>query len=763
MRDYFVFDKIPPREWEESVPIGNGRMGATMMCGVSYENVFLNEETIWSSHNVGTPKPELYEKFEDIRKLLLEGKTLEANRLGNETLFPHCISRIRSYEGAGELRIGLHHSDACGSYQHKLDLIGGIATVEYDHEGSHYTREYFASYPDDVIAVRVTSSDDELDAWLSYDRPHCISVKTCNNELTAISKTTFGEHLFCVKVRVVSDGKVIAKGHNLHISGGKSFSAYISIATQFRHGNNFEDCVKFPEETDFDVLKARHIADFSSLMKRAEITLPASPEMNATPMSERFRIISFDKPQDDELTMLQWQFARYMLVSGSRPGSLPANLQGLWTKGISPEWSCDYHFNINIQTNYWPAEVTNLSECHLPLFDYMNNYLIEPGKKTAEISYHARGAVVHSVSDIYGFTTLQGGPWGVWPHGLSWLCLHMWEHYLFTKDEKFLRETAYETIRQSSLFFLDVMFEDKDGYLVWGPTISPENAFRVPDENGNLESAWLSLSTAMDTQIIGCLFRIFAESSKILGIENADTAQAVKALEKLPPMKIGKYGQIMEWCEDFTEIQIRHHHLSPGFAVYPDCAINRSTPELLKAVEVMVDRRSGWDGSGGFRACGWSLAWAMAIYARMGLGEKAYNMLDIFQHDVLSTNLFFLQPLATGHCFQIDGVEAFGAAVTEMLMQSHEGVIALLPALPARWDHGSFRGLRARGKIEADCSWENHSVTEFTLKGNGTVVLEFPATQKDLVFIDQNGNCLTVQNNRLTIHLDGESNFKIKK
>jgi len=762
MKDYLVFDKVPAREWEESVPIGNGRMGATMMCGVSYENIFLNEETIWSSHNVGEPKPEMYDILEDLRKLLLEDKILEANRLAGKTV-PNLFTRIRSYENAGELKMSLHRNDSCGSYRHTLDLINGIATVEYDHDGSHYTREYFASNPDDVIAVRVTSSRAELDAWLSYDRPHCISVKTCNNELTAIAKTTFGEHLFCVRVRVVSDGKVTAEEGCLHITGGKTFSAYISIATQFRHADDFENCIKFPEETDFDVLKARHIADFSSLMKRADISLPAIPEMKATPMSERFRIMIFDRIQDDELTMLQWQFTRYMLVSSSRPGSLPANLQGLWSKGLSPEWCSDYHFNINIQTNYWPAEATNLSECHLPLFDYINDFLIESGKKTAETAYRARGAVVHSVSDIYGFTTPQGGPWGVWPHGLSWICLHLWEHYLFTKDEKFLRDTAYETVRLSAQFFLDIMFKDKNGHFVIGPAISPENTFRIPNENGELESFWMTLSTAMDTQIIGCMFRIFVESSRLLGIENEDTVRAAEVLENLPPMKIGKHGQIMEWREDYVENEIRHHHLSPGFAVYPDCAINRSTPELLKAVETMVDRRSGTQGTGGFRSCGWSVAWAMAIYARMGLGEKAHSMLEIFQRNLISTNMFFLQPHQWGHCFQIDGVLAFGAAVTEMLMQSHEGIIALLPALPARWDHGSFRGLCARGKIEADCSWENHSVTEFTLRGNGTAVLEFPATQKDLVFIDQNGNCHTVQNNRLTMQLDGECILKVKK
>lgn len=763
MREYFVFDKIPAREWEESTPIGNGRMGATMMCGVSQEVMFLNEESIWSSHNVGTPNPEMYERFGQVRKLLIEDKPLEANRLANEILFPDCISRIRSFEGAGELRIGLHRNDSCGSYQHKLDLINGVATVEYDHEGSHYTREYFASYPDNVIALRVTSSDAPLDAWLSYDRPHCCCVKASGNELVAIAKTTFGEHLFCVKIHVVSDGEVVAKGNNLHVYGGKSFSAYISIATEFFFGKDFEEAAKFPTELDFDVLKERHIADFSSLMERADITLPESPEMTATPMSERFRIISFDKPRDDELTMLQWQFSRYMLVSCSRPGSLPANLQGLWTKGITPEWSGDYHFNINLQANYWPAEVTNLSECHQPLFDYMNNYLLEQGKKTAEIAYRSKGSVVHHVSDIYNFTTPQGGPWGIWPHGLSWLCLHMWEHYLFTKDEAFLRDTAYETVRQTSIFFLDTMFEDKDGYLVWGPSHSPENPYRVHDEYGNLETCWLTISSAMDTQIIDCLFRIFTESSKILGISNEDTFAAEAALKKLPPMKVGKYGQIMEWRDEYVETQIRHHHLSPGFAVYPDCSINRSTPELLKAVEVMVDRRSGYDGSGGFRSCGWSLAWGVAIYARMGLGEKAYQLLDLYQHELLSTNLFFLQPLATGHCFQIDGVEAFGAAITEMLLQSHEGAVSLIPALPNRWDHGSFRGLRARGNLVVDCIWEQHSVQSITLKGDGVFVLEFPSTQKELTFCNQDGEALTVSGNCLTVKVDGECMLQLKK
>jgi len=764
MKEYFVFDKIPPSEWEKSVPIGNGHMGATMMCGVSEEVMFLNEESIWSSHDVGTPNPAMYEKMSAVRKLLCEGDPIKANRLANET-FQELISRIRSYESAGELHISLHHNDSCGSYRHSLDLINGIATVEYDYEGSHYTREYFASYPDRVIAVRVTSSDDPLDAWISYDRPHCCSLEASGNELVAIAETTFGGHHFCVKVRVISDneGEVVAKGNNLHVFGGRSFSMYISVATEFFFGDRFAEAVKFPAETDFEILKSRHVADFSSLMKRAEISLPESPRSSATPMTERLRMMIFDRLDDNDLTVLQWQFSRYMLVSSSRPGTLPANLQGLWTKGLTPEWNSDYHFNINLQANYWPAEVTNLSECHQPLFDYINNYLLEPGKKNAEIAYRSRGSVVHHLSDIYNFTTPQGGLWGIWPHGISWLCLHMWEHYLFTGDKAFLRDTAYETIRQASVFFLDTMFEDKTGHLVWGPSHSPENQYLAPDENGNLEKCWLTLSSAMDTQIIGCLLRIYTETSKILGISDDDTVAAESALGKLPPMKIGKYGQIMEWQEDYEETEIRHHHLSPGFAVYPDCSINRSTPELLRAVKVMVNRRSGDDGVGGFSSCGWSIAWAMAIYARMGLGEEAYRMIDMYRRNVLSTNLFFIQVYAIGKCFQIDGVQAFGAGVTEMLLQSHEGTVALIPAIPKRWDHGSFRGLRARGNLEVDCVWEQHNVESVTLKGNGNFVIELPPTQSYLAFEDEIGAAYIASDNRISVNVNGCCKLHIKK
>jgi len=301
MKEYFVFDKIPPSEWEKSVPIGNGHMGATMMCGVSEEVMFLNEESIWSSHDVGTPNPAMYEKMSAVRKLLCEGDPIKANRLANET-FQELISRIRSYESAGELHISLHHNDSCGSYRHSLDLINGIATVEYDYEGSHYTREYFASYPDRVIAVRVTSSDDPLDAWISYDRPHCCSLEASGNELVAIAETTFGGHHFCVKVRVISDneGEVVAKGNNLHVFGGRSFSMYISVATEFFFGDRFAEAVKFPAETDFEILKSRHVADFSSLMKRAEISLPESPRSSATPMTERLRMMIFDRLAREE-------------------------------------------------------------------------------------------------------------------------------------------------------------------------------------------------------------------------------------------------------------------------------------------------------------------------------------------------------------------------------------------------------------------------------------------------------------------------------
>ena len=764
MQEYKLYNDLIPTAWDEGLAIGNGRMGAVLMCGVSAETLYLNEESIWSSKEDGGADSALYEKLQAVRQLFLEGKPAEADRLANQSMRSG-FSRICSYESAGLLKIVLHENDHCKNYRHELDLMRGIATVEYDRFGSHYTREAFASYPDDVMGYRVTSSDTPLNAWISFDRAHTDFVQSDNGTLCAVAHTVRGGHKFCVKVTVVTDGTVRCKDGDLFVSDTQDFCVYLTIATQFKHGDEFVAAAKFPQVLDFNAIKARHQEDVLSLMGRAELQLPQVAELENCPVHYRRAAIQNHKFPDHALTALLWQYGRYLTVASSRPGCLPSNLQGLWSEHLTEPWSCDYHFNINVQMNYWPAEVTNLSECHLPLFDYMNNYLLESGKKTAKTVYHSRGCVVHHLSDIYGFTSPADGLWGIWPHGASWLAFHLWEHYQFTEDKEFLQNTAYEFIKQAALFFLDNLAQSKNGELVYAPSTSPENRYYVPTENGQKYNCFLAMSSAIDTGIIGGLFRILLQASDVLGIHN-DELDAVRAVkEKLPPLRVGKHGQLMEWIEDYEETEVGHRHISNAFALFPDNAITRKTPELYRAISTTIDRRlSAASQQGmGLDNVGWSYAWTIAMFARLRRANEAQTKITEFLLKSVKQNLFNLCYAWDSKIFQIDGNFGMTAGITELLLQSHEGMISLLPALPDVWDHGSFRGLRARGGYTVDVQWNLHEVCDLTVHPDTTgrtVTLEFPASQKTTAFCDANGNTYRIQDGKLTVTLKQSLHLK---
>ena len=761
MREYILKTKLPSRRWEDCTPVGNGRMGISALCGVAQEQLYLNEETIWSTQGEAKANPAMKEKLALIRQMFLDRREAEADKLAKDYL-ADCFTRIRSYEYAGILKLDLHSSDTCKNYFRTLDLMRGVAKVDYDKDGSHYTREFFASHPDDVMVWRITSSNAPLQLRVGYEREKCLGVTAEGKELTAVAKTVFGDYRFCVKVRAITDGKVLCENGDLVISDTQEVCLYISLATQFRHGEAFESAISFPE-TDFETLKQRHTEDFLSFMDRADIDLPQVPEVEDLSMQERMVIYKHNKPNDNGLIMQQWQFGRYLLVSSSRPGCLPANLQGLWNMDLGPAWSCDYHTNINLQCNYWAAETVGLSDCHTALLDYMNNYLLESGKRTAAEGYGTRGCVVHHLSDIYGFTTPADGLWGIWPHGASWLSYHMWEHYLFTRDKEFLEKEGYEFIRQSAIFFLENLVEDEHGYLVYGPSTSPENRYQILDENGDPYACYLTLSSTMDVGIIGGLFRNFLDASAVLGIEDSDVAAIRAAKEKMPPFKISSRGYIQEWIEDYEETEKGHYHLSPSFAMYPDCAINRSTPELMEAMERTINGRLyGGVNTRGYGAItvGWSMGWLMGLLSRLRRGEDSFEIAKEYVMNIANVNSL-LDIHAT--CFQIDGNMAFVSGVAEMLIQSHEGVIALIPALPKVWDHGSFRGLHARGNFELDVAWEDREVRSFTITAGSTpqAIIELPATQKHVAFRDEAGNTYTAVDHKLTLRVEGTLHLSV--
>ena len=751
MHEYILRSKLPAAKWEDCTPVGNGRMGISALCGVAQEQLYLNEETVWSTQGEARANPAMKEKLALIRQMFLDRKEAQADRLA-KTYLADCFTRIRSYESAGILKLDLHESNNCKNYMRKLDLMRGVASTEYDKGGSHYVREFFASAPDDVMVYRVTSSNAPLNTRIGYEREKCLSVTTEGNTLTAVCTTVFGNYHFCVKAKVLTDGKVLCENGDLVVTDTREFTLLIFLATQFRHGDAFEAAITFPE-ADYETLKSRHTEDFLSFMARADIELPQVPEVEDLSMQERRVIYAHNKPNDNGLIMQQWQFGRYLLVSSSRPGCLPANLQGLWNHNLGPAWSCDYHTNINLQCNYWAAETVGLSDCHTALLDYMNKYLLESGKRTAAEGYGTRGCVVHHLSDIYGFTTPADGLWGIWPHGASWLSYHMWEHYLFTQDKEFLKKEGYEFLRQAAIFFLENLVEDDQGYLVYGPSTSPENRYFINDENGNPYACYLTLSSTMDVGIIGGLFRNFLDASRVLGIEDADVAAIRAAKAKMPPFKISSRGHIQEWIEDYEETEKGHFHLSPCFAMYPDSAINRSTPELLQAMERTIDGRlyGGLNANGyGAITVGWSMGWLMGLLSRLRRGNDSFDIAKSYVMNIANIN-----SLLDIHakCFQIDGNMAFVSGICEMLIQSHEGVIALIPALPTVWDKGSFRGLRARGGFTLDIRWEDFEVRELTVSSDAGLParIELPASQKALSFRDDAGNTYTATNKLLEL------------
>ena len=710
MNRYILHLENPGQNWENYSPIGNGSCGMMISGGVMKDILTLNEETIWSENAAGKALENLSEKIAHIRELFIEEKPFEATEWISEQIGEY--PRIRSYEYAGRLLISLHEDDVCTEYSRDLDLQNGVCTVSYTKDGASYKREYFASMTNGLLCAKYTAST-KFDAKIAYERENIICASYSDSGIKCIAETAEGGHKFALEVKVLTDGVCCVTADALSVQDASYIETYTAISTAFKLGDYETAAEEMLRETyrGWDTLLTENKEIFSAYMSRSDITLNGDPTLENMPVDQRLERLKNDSSaQDPSLIALYWRFGKYMLVASSAGlATLPANLQGVWSDGLESPWNADYHTNINLQMNYWHAEQANISDCTKPLFRYMNEFLLPGGKKAAKDIYNTRGMVVHHLSDIYEFAAIADGPWGIWPQGGTWLAYHLWEHFLYTRDEKFLRDTAYEFIRECALFWIDNLFEGKDGFLHTGPSASPENVFYVGDPAVDSRTACATISPTMDVEIVGGLLDFYCELENILGLDPNTAKTAKEKREKMLPLRVGKYGQLMEWLHDYEEFEPGHRHISHAFALYPAAQINRNTPELYKAIEVTLDRRLA---SGGGHT-GWSRAWLINLFARFRNGEKTYENIRALLTKSTLPNLFDTHPP-----FQIDGNFGGAAGIGEMLMQSHEECISLLPAVSKMLPEGSFRGLRARGGLEVSAEWKAGRITQLEISSD---------------------------------------------